>query len=34
MKQETINDILCQMIPHLSNDQVALLKKCIARCNA
>ena len=29
MEQGTINNILCQMIPYLSNDQVALLKNVL-----
>lgn len=29
MEQEIINEVLCQMIPHLSNDQVVLLKNVL-----
>lgn len=29
MDQEIINEVLCQMIPHLSNDQVILLKNVL-----
>lgn len=29
MNQEVINEVLCQMIPHLSNDQVVLLKNVL-----
>ena len=29
MNQEIINDVLCQMMPHLSNDQVELLKNVL-----
>ena len=29
MNQEIINEVLCQMIPHLSNDQVVLLKNVL-----
>lgn len=31
MNQEIINEVLCQMIPHLSNDQVVLLKNVLER---
>ena len=29
MNQEIINEVLCQMIPHLSNDQIVLLKNVL-----
>lgn len=29
MNQEVINEVLCQMMPHLSNDQVVLLKNVL-----
>ena len=29
MEQQLINEVLCQMIPHLSNDQVSLLKNVL-----
>lgn len=29
MEQELINEVLCQMIPHLSNDQITLLKNVL-----
>ena len=29
MDQEVINEVLCQMMPHLSNDQVVLLKNVL-----
>lgn len=29
MEQQLINEVLCQMIPHLSNDQIALLKNVL-----
>ena len=29
MDQEIINEVLCQMMPHLSNDQVVLLKNVL-----
>lgn len=29
MEQELINEVLCQMIPHLSNNQIALLKNVL-----
>lgn len=29
MEQQLINEVLCQMIPHLSNDQISLLKNVL-----
>ena len=29
MNQEIINEVICQMIPHLSNDQIVLLKNVL-----
>lgn len=31
MNQEIINEVVCQMMPHLSNDQVALLRNVLER---
>lgn len=31
MNQEVINEVVCQMMPHLSNDQVALLRNVLER---
>lgn len=31
MNQEVINEVVCQMMPHLSNDQVALLRNVMER---
>lgn len=31
MNQEIINEVVCEMMPHLSNDQVALLRNVLER---